>query len=303
MGVKNTVTPKECKKEKKYLQHHPAMEAAARLEFLADKDSLRIEPHETVLNNLSRKIDLLVIKDRSDAEVKSDLARIFERINLWEMKSAEDELSYRIYYREMSYAYQYLSEAEDELGITDTSLTFVRRRRPNDLLKWFNQHGFSVSEIEKGVIHIRKPGHPPMQIVVLRQIDPEKYKWLGMFGGEMNKEYLEKMAREWYEIHDEEGRSQIEIVVDYILENIRRDENMSEETREFLEAYKARRDLEEIIKQKDEEMRQKDDEMKQKDEEMKRKEDYIKKKDDDLKKKDERIAELEAIIAAAASTK
>ena len=289
MGVKNTVIPKECKKEKKYLQHHPAMEAAARLELLADKDSLRIEPHETVLNNLSRKIDLLVIKDRSDAEVKSDLARIFERINLWEMKSAEDELSYKTYYREMSYAYQYLSEAEDELGITDTSLTFVRRRRPNDLLKWFDNRGFSVVDEEKGVIHIRKPGHPPMQIVVMRQIDPEKYKWLGMFGGEINKEYLEKMAREWYEIHDEEGRSQIEIVVDYILENIRRDENMSEETREFLEAYKARRDLEEIIRRKDDEMKRKDDEMKQ--------------KDDDLKKKDERIAELEAIIAAAGSTK
>ena len=68
----------------------------------------------------------------------------------------------------------------------------------------------------------------------------------------------------------------------YILGNIRRDENMSEETREFLEAYKARRDLEEIIRRKDDEMKQ---------------------KDDDLKKKDERIAELEAIIAAAGSTK
>ena len=36
---------------------------------------------------------------------------------------------------------------------------------------------------------------------------------------------------------------------------------MSEETREFLEAYKARRDLEEIIKRKDDEMKQKDDDL------------------------------------------
>lgn len=32
---------------------------------------------------------------------------------------------------------------------------------------------------------------------------------------------------------------------------------MSEETREFLEAYKARRDLEEIIKRKDDDLKKK----------------------------------------------
>ena len=100
------------KEKKDYLQYHPGACAALELELREDADRLEITS-EKQLNKKPNQIDILVIRKEENAKLRSGLAAIFKKINLWEYKNPNDQLGERVYYRSHGYAGLYLAYEAD----------------------------------------------------------------------------------------------------------------------------------------------------------------------------------------------
>ena len=81
----------------------------------------RLEPHPGYkLNKKPREIDCLIIDKKDAAEtMDNDIARIFSRHNIVELKNPNESLSVNTIWKVISYAAQYRSEgSRDELRDT-----------------------------------------------------------------------------------------------------------------------------------------------------------------------------------------
>ncbi|MBR3306354.1 MAG: hypothetical protein IKI75_03745, partial [Lachnospiraceae bacterium] len=131
-------------------QFHPAYEGATELELIENAADLVFE-RELALNELPRRIDLLVILKNDGTEIRSVLGRIFRRINVWEFKSPHDSLTVYDYHKTLSYVYQYLSEYGKGRAVSDCTISFLKEGKPRELMKELKLLGYTEKKIQPGL--------------------------------------------------------------------------------------------------------------------------------------------------------
>ena len=297
-NVKNAETDAETKDVERSVrnEYHPALCNAIELELYYDRDCLEFQQSVT-LNTLPREIDLLVIRKEKPSIIKNELGKIFRRCNIWEFKGYAAELNVAVYYKTMSYVYEYLSEHKELDGINDVTISFLREGRPVKLMKWLEKEGYEKKESPGWIVRYAKTGYPDLQIVniahpkatpLLRLIshkaEPEDVKWASEYTGRLPQE--------------ERDKARIIVELSY---SVNGDMRGGMEMGGFFETYVD--PLTEIIKEKDEQIEQKDEMLEQKNEMLEQKDEMLEEKDEMLEQKDAQIAELLARIAELESAK
>ena len=108
---------------KKYLQWHPAFQAALRIELQKDQDMLTFL-EEYPLSKKPLQIDVVILKNETDQAMYASMGQLFLKHNIVEYKSPEDYFSINDFYKLLSYACLYQSETENVMEILPSSMSF-----------------------------------------------------------------------------------------------------------------------------------------------------------------------------------
>jgi len=276
-------------------QYHPALCNAMEIGLFSDRDLLDFM-QSIKMNTLPREIDFLVIRKKKEGVLKSEIARFFRKCNIFEFKGYGGKLDISVFYKTMSYAYEYLVADKSIDGINDMTLSFLREGKPRELIKWFEKEGFIKPESPGWITRYRKDGYPDIQVVNISH--KETPAFLRVISHKAEEKDIREYAKYVAGLPDEE-QEKARLVVDLScsINGNRGGSDMAG----FFETYvdplnKVIEEKDEEIKKMDSEMKKKDSEMKKKDSEMKKKDSEMKKKDSEIKKKDTQIKKKDEMI-------
>ena len=161
------------------IQWHLGFCAAMELELREYADKLEFH-REYPLSRKPLLIDLLVVEKSDGFEISNDIGRIFQKHNIMEYKSENDTLNEDTYFKVMAYAYLYKSSEKHvgDIDINSVTITFVRERKPEKLLKWFSDNSYKVYEKTSGIYYVEKEGFIKTQVVVTAEVGEKEHIFL-----------------------------------------------------------------------------------------------------------------------------
>ena len=185
------------------IQWHLGFCAAMELELREYAD--RLEFHREY--PLSRKpllIDLLVVEKTGDFEIANDIGQIFQKHNIMEYKSENDTLNEDTYFKVMAYAYLYKSSEKyvGDIDINSITITLVRERKPEKLLRWFKENSYKVYEKTSGIYYIEKDGFIKIQVVVTAEVGEKEHIVLKTLTRGLKRSTVDDFLDKAFEMHE-----------------------------------------------------------------------------------------------------
>ena len=185
------------------IQWHLGFCAAMELELREYAD--RLEFHREY--PLSRKpllIDLLVVEKTGDFEIANDIGQIFQKHNIMEYKSENDTLNEDTYFKVMAYAYLYKSSEKyvGDIDINSITITLVRERKPEKLLRWFKENSYKVYEKTSGIYYIEKDGFIKTQVVVTAEVGEKEHIFLKTLKRGLKRSTVDDFLDKAFEMHE-----------------------------------------------------------------------------------------------------
>lgn len=123
---------------------------------------------------------MLIIEKLSDTEpIDNDIAYIFERHNIIELKNPEEPLNIDVVWKGISYAAQYKSMGTDDftnsqginiIPMKDITLTFLRLSKPTAFFEEMKATSYELEEKFPGVYYVYGMADIKMQIVVGKEL-------------------------------------------------------------------------------------------------------------------------------------
>ena len=224
------------------IQWHPRFIGAMNLELKKNRDDLLFEK-EYNLNTKPLEIDLLVIKKNADIQIDNEIGKIFRGHNILEYKSPRDELDIDTFYKASAYASLYKSYGKtlDAIKADDVTVSLVRQAKPYGLLRYFEGHGYLVTNPYRGIYYIQKKVLFPTQIIVTKELKWEEHIWLRSLSDRLEKHNLLELLEEIENLHGKANRefawSVLEVGLEaneQVVKELMGDGNMSEELLEIL---------------------------------------------------------------------
>ena len=171
------------------------------------RDRLQVS-HGYQLSRKPREIDCVIIDllyhlDRMD----NDIARIFARHNVIELKNPFERLTLETIWKVISYAAQYLSD--NAVSADEITITLLRSSRPNKALKQLKTAGYTVDNAYPGMVD------PKLQIVVTRELEGDTYVPLRMQMKNADRSDYRKFANNIVSEYTSEESGYVESVVKY----------------------------------------------------------------------------------------
>lgn len=164
---------------KRHVNWHEAAACAVQIELRDYADILDFQP-EFILGKNSYRIDLLVIKKLSEQFIPKNIARIFKRCNLFEIKGLHSSLTVSSYYKTIGYAGLFIDQTSTAVQYTalDISINFLSFRYPRRLIKHLRkERNLAVAKSSPGIYDINKETFHT-QIIVTRELPPEENLYL-----------------------------------------------------------------------------------------------------------------------------
>ena len=179
----------------------------------------RLEPHPGYkLNKKPREIDCLIIDKKDAAEtMDNDIARIFSRHNIVELKNPNESLSVNTIWKVISYAAQYRSEGskDEPRGTADITITLLRSSRPRKAIKQLTESGYDVENAYPGIYYINGMVDIKMQIVVTAELVGDDYVPLRIQRKNASAEDYRKFADNVRAVYTVDEGTYVETVVKY----------------------------------------------------------------------------------------
>ena len=218
------------------IQWHPGFVAAMDMELREDRDILELESEHN-LNRKPLEIDLLVIKKEPLAKIHNEIGRLFRGHNIIEYKSPGDTLNINTFYKVAGYACLYKSyeETADGINADDITISFVRGKRPEKLLKYFKNNNVQVSTPYKGIYYINGISPFPAQIIATNELEGKTHLWLKALTDKMGKTDMERLIEESSMVSGGYERELVESILEValnanrsLIEELRGDVKMGE---------------------------------------------------------------------------
>lgn len=162
-----------------HVNWHEAAVCSLQIE-LRDYTALLLFLTEYILGRNSYRIDLLVIKKISGQEIPKNIARIFKRYNLFEIKGIRSSVTTAVYYKTIGYAGLFVDQISKQTPITalDVSITFLTFRYPRKLISHLQEERqITVAKKAKGIYHISKETFK-IQIIVTHELPSDENLYL-----------------------------------------------------------------------------------------------------------------------------
>ena len=223
------------------IQWHPAFCSAMELELRENKRDLIYE-REHNLSKMPLKIDFLVIKKKPNVIIKNEIGDFFLGNNIFEYKSPNDDINVGTFYKALSYACLYKSEAGNVEEILDTDITvsLVREQKPVKLLKQLAEK-YTVTPKADGIYRIGGMLFP-MQILVTKELNEENPIWVTSLTRTMSRTRAQKLLNNYSALKNDEDKRNADSIVNVASEAnielfkklIQEGEQMCEELKELL---------------------------------------------------------------------
>ena len=122
--------------------------------------------------------------EQTESRINNAIAYFFERHNLIELKNPRENLNIDVFWKGISYAAQYKSRGYDDTTnkygmnirqMSDITLTFLRVTKPEKLLAYLLDHGYSISQQFSGVYYISGIAELKIQIVVGCELEGDEF--------------------------------------------------------------------------------------------------------------------------------
>ncbi len=185
------------------IQWHLGFCAAMELELREYADKLEFH-REYPLSRKPLLIDLLVVEKTDDFEITNDIGQIFRKHNIMEYKSENDTLNEDTYFKVMAYAYLYKSSEKHigDIDINSVTVTFVRERKPEKLLRWFSDNNYKVYEKTRGIYYVEKDGFVKTQVVVTAEVGEKEHIFLKTLKRGLKRSTVDNFLDEAFELHE-----------------------------------------------------------------------------------------------------
>ena len=202
MEKDNNLEEKMQDSEKAKVYWHDAFYQALQMELHEYKDDLIFE-YQHQLSKEALKMDVLVIKKKTDKKIGKNIGRIFKRQNVFEFKSEKNNLSVWDYNRVIGYAMIY--SAFEKIPIEDITVSYVVTPKPTKLLKYLeSERDLGVDEICRGIYNI--DGEPfPVQIILSKQLSAKENVFLKNLRSELTRKDMVRIV-EAYRKYGSPGR-------------------------------------------------------------------------------------------------
>ena len=176
------------------IQWHPGFTAAIQMELKHNWHHLTFEEE----HNLSKKplqIDLLVIKKKQDVAIENKIGAMFQRYNLIEYKSPNDEMGIDVFYKVIAYAclYKVSADTENNYKAEDITITLIRQRYPRTLVNYLKQQGCTVEKRFPGIYYVTGNILFAMQIIVSKQLESNEHIWLHSLQNNISQEDYQQL--------------------------------------------------------------------------------------------------------------
>lgn len=170
-------------------QWHPAFAAAMRMELKDNGDDLTFE-EEHLLSKKPLQMDMLIIKNDKNVEMKNRIGKIFKRYNIVEYKSPQDAMGIDAFYKVIGYAslYKVSNEKENGYKAEDITVTLIRRRYPSKLMKYLQENGCTVKKMYPGIYYVLGKVLFTIQIIVSKDLGKKENIWLYSLQSNISKE-------------------------------------------------------------------------------------------------------------------
>ena len=165
--------------EKKKIQWHSGFSAALRI-TLGDEMELLEMREEYLLGRKPLQMDVLIIKNQRNIEIKKEIGRIFRKHNIIEYKSPEDSLSINDFYKVYGYAciYQANTDTVKEIDTEELTITFVCSHYPREMMKHlFNVRSIRAEQKGEGIYWLTGDAIA-MQLLVTPKLSGAENYWL-----------------------------------------------------------------------------------------------------------------------------
>jgi hypothetical protein len=173
---------------------HPAFYEAIQMELEPYKDALQFD-YEYQLSSEPLRIDVIVIKKTKDIKIEKNIAAIFRGHNILEYKSPADYVSVKDFYKACSYVCLYIA-INNEVSITDITLSFVESRYPRELLAHLKEVlGYTVEERSPGIYTVMG-SIIPIQVIDSRELAEEENIWLKGLDNELDTQRIARITTE-----------------------------------------------------------------------------------------------------------
>lgn len=223
------------------IQWHPAFCSAMELELREYKKYLSYE-REHNLGKMPLKIDFLVIRKNPGVTIKNDIGDFFLGNNIFEYKSPGDDMNIGTFYKALSYACLYKSEAGNVSEILDIDITvsLVREQKPVILLEQLAEK-YEVIKKADGIYRISGLLFP-IQILATGELDPKTHVWVTSLTRTIDRIRTQRLLNSCSKLEDDEDRRNADSVVNVTSEAnielfkrmIQEGDQMCEELKELL---------------------------------------------------------------------
>jgi len=226
----------------KEIQWHPPYIAAMNLEMEEDRDNFMFVPEYT-LNTGTLKIDLFM-ESITNKPVSNEIGKLFREYNIVEYKNPNDTLDIDVFIKVQSYAglYKSYGEKPDSRKVESITVSLVREAKPKKLFKYFNEHNIRISNPYKGIYYVLDKVWFSTQIIVTKELDKEKHKWLRALSGKLEEQDLRELLDAVSHLKGKREKEYADSVLEVALkankrlaEKLRSDENMSKTLLEIME--------------------------------------------------------------------
>ncbi len=211
------------------------------LELREYKKYLRYE-REHNLGKMPLKIDFLVIRKNPSVTIKNDIGDFFLGNNIFEYKSPGDDMNTGTFYKALSYACLYKSEAGNvsEILNMDITVSLVREQKPVILLEQLAEK-YEVIKKSDGIYRISGLLFP-IQILATGELDPKTHVWVTSLTRTIDRIRTQRLLNSCSELEDDEDRRNADSVVNVTSEAnielfkrmIQEGDQMCEELKEML---------------------------------------------------------------------
>ena len=126
---------------------------------------------EKKLYTSDASIDMLVARKDNETADKNDIRKFFKGLNVIEFKSRHQNLNLKVWHKVHGYTEIYLSQLDslDRRQDHDMTLSFFTDHMPEKMFRQLKEDGFSIQLINRGIYHLERKYHFPVQVVVLSE--------------------------------------------------------------------------------------------------------------------------------------
>lgn len=293
------------KKEEKLEQWHTPFFASYEIDFRRYEDVLEIESSH--LLETSSEVDILTVKKLAGARIDNGIGEAYRNHNLIEYKCPSDSLGFETYLQVMGYAYLYM-RLERIWSFDEVLVSMMGYNYPEKMIEELVNMGYTLTKDEDGVYLLSHRGMIPVQVVLIHEIDKEKYPWISAIKDKVSDADARRVLEQIADVSEGRYVAKAREVTDLIIRRLvvnnqkggvfKMNETRNLFKEEFEEKDRKIHDLSEELKNRDEELKNRDEELKNRDEELKNSKEELKTKDSMIERLKAEVIKLGGNVAA-----